>query len=79
MSVENDNQTDTRPCLRLIIEAAELAPPDESHESMEYGLKMARELGGISFVHGCRLEYDQGFYCEDSDTSDCILRKAFKN
>ena len=68
-----------RPCIRLIIAADELALADGSEESMKYGLDLAREIGQVPLADSCRLEYGNNFYCDESWSVDCQLRKALRN
>jgi hypothetical protein len=79
MIIEKDSLLQVRPCIKLIIAAEKYAPNDESGEALEFGLEMARETGEIVAAQHCRLEYDNGFYCEDSKSTACELRRAFKD
>jgi len=42
-------------------------------------LEVARGIGDITLAQECRLEYYDGFYCDDSKSSACELRRAFIN
>lgn len=78
--MNQNTSTDIRPCTELLCASADIEGVYDSDASIPIRLQIARDTSESPLVESCGLTFEGGkYFCTDSLSKQCELRRAFRN